>query len=149
MKFNIKINETSVSSALKYIKKFLKNYKIIPIDKINIKKGSEAYESIYGLCYYPYKNVGYRLSLFVPSIYPNRVITKGPELKGLKKCYTKLANINEALIFIAFHELYHYLSHSNQILGQNIEPKADAFADKHLIKYRKSLIKNNKFKNLE
>lgn len=47
-----------------------------------------------------------------------------------------LMDDSEALVWIAAHELFHFLRHTRQIAGRNTEVEADIFADETLEQFR-------------
>lgn len=62
------------------------------------------------------------------------VITGPPPAKAWMRItgITDLEDLSEAVVWVAAHELFHYLRATRQIPGRNTEIEADRFADEHL-----------------
>ena len=78
---------------------------------------------------------------------PTKRVILVDENKNVKKEWIRLITtyplktIQEAFIFVFFHETYHFLAHSKQIRGRNAENEADQFALKHLNLWRQDVIR--------
>jgi hypothetical protein len=46
--------------------------------------------------------------------------------------YTEAQTINEGIVWIMAHEMFHFLRHTRQVSGRNTEIEADNFADEQL-----------------
>ena len=119
-----------------------------------------------GRCWYPTTEVrAYRISVQVPGPFPwtmERYTTPlyrscdgswpeipagcrlagyrhdprtGREWQRLLTGYT-LQSMNEAVVFVGAHEVFHFLRHSRQIGGRNGENEADQFASGQLDEFR-------------
>ncbi len=49
---------------------------------------------------------------------------------------TQVNNLDESIVWICAHEIYHYLRKTKQVPGRNVEIMADAFADNLLEEFR-------------
>jgi len=122
----------------------------------------------YGRCWYPtVKQRAYRISVQVPGPFPwtMRRYTKplyresdgtwpvppaGCEVAGYRRdprtgrewqrllTFYKLFTLDEAVVFVGVHEIFHFLRHSHQVGGRNGENEADRFAKGHLEEFRRA-----------
>jgi Zn-dependent peptidase ImmA (M78 family) len=51
--------------------------------------------------------------------------------------YTEVQTVDEAIVWILSHEMFHYLRQTRQVEGRNTEIEADKFADEHLCNLRR------------
>jgi hypothetical protein len=61
----------------------------------------------------------------------------GREWHRLLTGYT-LRSMNEAVVFVGAHEVFHFLRHSRQLGGRNGENEADQFASGQLDEFRRA-----------
>jgi hypothetical protein len=57
---------------------------------------------------------------------------------------TRVNTMDEAIVWVGAHEVYHFLTKSKQLKVRNGEIEADAYADKMLFQYREQLVKEVK-----
>jgi hypothetical protein len=125
------------------------------------------YRGVYGRCWYPTeRQPTVRISCQVPGPFPCEIVTRQrpvyrnpdgswpPEARGLrgpvfvdartgrawKRVYaaTRVADLDEAVVWIFAHEAFHWLCRTRQMPGRNTEAAADAFADRCLREFRQS-----------
>jgi Zn-dependent peptidase ImmA (M78 family) len=52
--------------------------------------------------------------------------------------FYKLLSLDEAVVFVGAHEIFHFLRHSRQVGGRNGENEADQFAVVQLEEFRRA-----------
>lgn len=78
------------------------------------------------------------------------VVTGSPPAKAWMRIggITDLEDVSEAVVWIASHELFHYLRATRQIAGRNTETEADRFADEVLEEYRNPGVESRRTRDL-
>lgn len=63
----------------------------------------------------------------------------GHELREWKRVigYTEAASLDEGIVWIVAHEMFHFLRRTRQVRGRNTEIEADSFADEQLHSLRR------------
>lgn len=133
MKFKIKTKE-NISKALDYIQNYLKKYDTSILSHITISSNSTwVMRDITGFCFIPdKKSQDFYINCRIFPPYPIKTLL----METIDSPIITLKNANEALIFIAFHEIHHFLTYSKQFKGYDDERAADLHSLRHLTKFR-------------
>lgn len=156
-----------VDPAIAWAKAFLAGFETSRVDWMRIDTGRRKCSAAYGRCWYPTGAKGYRISVQVPGPFPyhqTRYTTPlyrdgdgnwppvpgncqaaglmrdphtGREWLRLTTQYEMRSRV-EAVVHVAAHEFFHFLRHSRQIPGRNVETEADRFAVDALANFRKT-----------
>lgn len=155
-------------TAVRWVQRRLADVDVSRLKLMRINRGSSRYHGVYGRCYYPTQRLPfYRISCQLPGPFPCRIRTRKPPLyaqadgtfpkappgcrrtvafrdvrTGRSWCRvvgsTELCTLDEAVVWIVAHEMFHFLRHSRQVSGRNNEIEADAFADAWLTQFRET-----------
>jgi hypothetical protein len=169
MRWIIGVDRREAAEGLAWVRAFLEKYDTSRIEWVRIDRGRGRYLGVYGRCWYPNRErPTYRISCQVPGPYPTTVQTRQRPLyrrpngtwpRVPKGCFvrgygrdsrsgrvwlrlgaiTRLENVNEGIVWIFGHEVFHFLRHCRQIDGRNTEIEADRFADEVLKRFRSDL----------
>jgi hypothetical protein len=151
--------------ALSWAREFFSDFDTSKVSWIRVDRGRGRYRGAYGRCWYPDRRIPfYRISCQVPGPFPYDIVTRKPPLYALPDGslpplpagtkagervrdlrtgrewlrvigYTRLRNLDEAIVWVLAHEAFHFLRRSKQIPGRNTEIQADHFADETLTFY--------------
>lgn len=77
----------------------------------------------------------------MPKNNPGIALTRGEYPFNKKRAYINFSDLNETLLWIYGHEIFHYLCDNKQISGKNAEERADAYADQLLKNYKNKVAK--------
>ncbi len=166
MRWIIGVDRKQAAAALGWVKALAAQFDLSRVAWIRIDMGRGRYRGVYGRCWWPTKKLPmFRISCQVPGPYPTVVQTvrkplypgpdgrwppvpKGCHVRGYGRdprtgrvwlklgAQTLLRDINEGIVWIFGHELYHFLRQTRQIAGRNTEAYADEFADWCLLRFR-------------
>lgn len=152
--------------GIEWARRFLDRFDTSKVEWVRIDQGRGRYSGVYGRCWYPTrKKRSYRISCQVPGPFPATVFTRRPPryldaprdlapdefVAGVARdgrtgraweqiqARTVVENIDEAVVWIVAHEVFHFLRRSRQLPGRNIEAEADRFADAQLHAFRSAL----------
>ena len=156
----------NAEASLAWLGQFLHRYDMSAIQSLRIDCGNRRYEGVYGNCRYPTKKYPmFRISCHAPGPFPCTTVTRKPPLyprdngtfprapRGCRRgalCHdpntgrqwyrvvgkTRLQNLDEAVVWIVAHEVFHFLRRSRQISGRDNEIEADRFADDTLCQFQ-------------
>lgn len=166
MRWIIDVDRSRAAPSLEWVRSFAEQFELSLVEWIRIDRGSGRFRGVYGRCWYPTRQrPTYRLSCQVPGPFPTSVETRQRPIyprpdgtwpaipRGLHPrgyghdprtgrvwlklgARTLLADINEGIVWIFGHEMFHFLRRTRQIPGRNTEIEADAFADRCLVAFR-------------
>lgn len=122
-----------------YVCALVDRYDKTLLREVRIKDGAHGGEAVIGHCYRPTRaNPWYRIRATVTQTWPATV----PCLETARQAVPlRLISLDEAVVFIITHELYHFLVHTKQITGVETEWQADTWARSHVEAFRASFEK--------
>lgn len=165
MKLYVRLDQPA-PAGLAWIEAQLARYDLSRLEWLRIDHGSARYRGIYGWCYLPTRErPTFRIACKLPGPFPTSTTTRRPPLyrgadgsfpplpRGCRRgawLYdprtgrewiqvrgrTRLANLDQGLVWIFAHEAFHFLRATRQIPGRNTEIEADAWADAQLAAFR-------------
>ncbi len=168
MRWIIGVDRAEAAAGLAWAKSFAAQFDLSRVEWVRIDMGRGRYRGVYGRCWWPTRDrPTFRISCQVPGPYPTVVETRrkpiyrqpdgtwppvprGCHVRGYGSdprsgrvwlklgAKTLLKNINEGIVWIFGHELFHFLRATKQIGGRNTEIHADAFGDWCLVQFRQS-----------
>ncbi|MBN1439173.1 MAG: hypothetical protein JW929_07175 [Anaerolineales bacterium] len=148
--------------ALSWAREFFSDFDTSQLAWVRIDRGRGRCRGAYGRCWYPTRRIPfYRISVQVPGPFPHELPVRrspvylasdgshpplppgtrpGIRVKDLRTGrewirvvgFTRLNNLDEAIVWILAHEAFHFLRRTRQVAGRNTEIHADRFADETL-----------------
>lgn len=165
MKLHVRLNAPA-AAGLEWIGALLARHDAARLEWVRVDHGSPRYRGVYGWCYLPTRErPTFRIACKLPGPFPTTTTTRRPPLyraadgsfpplpRGCRRgawLYdprtgrewiqvrgrTRLADLDQALVWIFAHEAFHFLRATRQIPGRNTEIEADAWADAQLAAFR-------------
>lgn len=146
----VNLGEGEAIEAVTWLEGFLARYDLSRLSRLTIDHGksNRPRRGVWGCCYYPEKGVRkglrstYRISCHVGNEWGCGIETRKSPLYHHNGSWTRrysmtfVEDINEGVVWIAAHELFHFLRRTRQVEGINTEIQADAFADARLAEFR-------------
>ncbi len=166
MRWIIKLGNQTADAGLGWARWYLGRFDTSSVQWFRIDRGRGRYEGVYGRCWYPGDGQpNYRISCQVPGPFPCQIVTRKPPMyarhdgtfprapRGCRRGRhvidtrtgrqwyrvigrTRVATIDEGIIWIVAHESFHFLRRTRQIAGRNTEIEADRLADQMLDAFR-------------
>lgn len=151
-------DETGFWRAAAFISEALEPFDISRLDLFRLylyRRNTRAGEPWVGTCYFPRRErprsrrfihgysirVGVRRDHDWPHV--THEVTGSRSLGPAKheweylRTRVEIASVEEALVFVAGHEAFHFLRHSRQVPGRNTEPAANRYGLEWLHRFRR------------
>lgn len=127
-----------------WISVYVQDYALSKIVRFVVRSGKNALKArpgVWGYCRGSLE-LGFVISCSVKGPFPATIRQRKSAAYPKRVSFSKkkLADAQEAVVWIVAHEFYHYLYWTEQVAGSGSEIAADAFANDRLDEYREWLV---------
>lgn len=145
---SVNLAAEEAKEAAAWLRGFIEDYDLSRLSRLTVDhgKGNRHRRGVWGRCYFPTAESGarsfYRISCHVGDDWPFGIRTRRPPIhqtRGVWKARfatTTVLTVEEGVVWIAGHELFHFLQATGQVEGADSEIRADTFANDCLALYR-------------
>jgi hypothetical protein len=132
-------------AGVEYVCALVDRYDHTRLRHIRLTEGRGGAAAVHGSCHYPDRTTarhGFRIIACVAGPFPATVPLRhaGPACGVRESVPFKLLTLDEGVVFIVTHELFHFLRRTRQIPGVDVEWQADAWARRHVEQFRSALV---------